>query len=187
LNLEAAVARVTGILNEEGIPYMVIGGVANLLWGVARTTTDLDVTVDVEAVGTESFLPVAHRCGLPLLADPAVFAEERRVLPIRTADGTRVDFILATLPFEFEAIRRSSTATMAHTEFRVCTAEDLIILKAASERPRDHDDVVGVLRRQKDRLDLARLDSVVEGLATDLAEPEIATRYREAKRAAGLR
>lgn len=186
MNLEEALERVTGILDEGRIPYMVIGGVANLVWGLARTTTDLDITVDVEDTGIESFLPLARRCGLPLLGEAVVFAEERRVLPIRTPDGTRVDFILATLPFEFEAIRRASTVRMADTEFRVCTAEDLIILKAASERPRDHDDIVGVLRRQKNRLDLTDVDSVVEALAKDLSEPEIAERYEKAKRAAGL-
>jgi predicted nucleotidyltransferase len=98
----------------------------------------------------------------------------------------RIDFVLATLPFEREAIDRGRSVDLAGVEATVITPEDLIIEKSVSSRARDQEDVVGVLRRQRDNLDLAALDETIEGLAADMAEPDIAERWREAKRAAGL-
>jgi hypothetical protein len=51
-------------VESANLPYMVIGGIANLVWGESRTTTDVDLTVDIEDVGIEGFLEVAERCGL---------------------------------------------------------------------------------------------------------------------------
>lgn len=165
---------------------MLIGGIANLVWGEPRTTVDLDITVDVGQGGTGEFLAVARQCGEPLADDPADLAERGRVVPIRTHGGVRVDFVLATLPFELDAIQRAARVPVAGVEVRVCTAEDLIVMKAVSQRPRDHEDILGVLRRQGEALDLTRLDRTLEALAADLEQPELADRWHEAKRAAGL-
>lgn len=182
----AALRAAVEVLTAEGIPYMVIGGIANLVWGEARTTLDVDITVDVEGVGVPRFLEVAARCGAPMSDEPEELAERGRMVPVRTAEGVRIDFILATLPFEHEAIRRSRSVSVGGLEARVITAEDLVIQKSVSTRARDHDDVVGVLRRRGGELDLARLDATIEGLASDMADPEIADRWQRAKQGAGL-
>lgn len=174
------------VLAAEEIPYMVIGGIANLVWGEVRTTTDVDFTVDIEGIGIEAFLEVARRCGRPLADDPHELAETGRLVPVRTPDRVRIDFVLATLPFELEAIRRARSVSVGNVEVKVIAPEDLVIEKSVATRARDHDDIVGILKRQGDKLDLDRLDSTIEGLAADMAEPGIAERWREAKRAAGL-
>ncbi|HEX9824081.1 MAG TPA: nucleotidyltransferase [Actinomycetota bacterium] len=184
--LKAALGRTVEVLRSEHIPYMVIGGIANLVWGEARTTTDLDLTVDVDSIGVERFLPVARRCGSPIPDDPLETAQRGRLVPVRTTEGIRIDFALAALPFESEAIGRAKTVQALDVEFKVCTAEDLIIMKSVAPRPRDRTDVVGVLRRQGRTLDLARLDEILEGLAEDIGRPEIAELWLAAKQAAGL-
>lgn len=63
--IETALVRLSAFLEAAGVPYMVIGGIANLRWGRPRLTQDHDVTV-------------------------------------------RVDLILAGLPYEEEAIARTS-------------------------------------------------------------------------------
>lgn len=174
------------MLEGGRIPYMVIGGLANLVWGEPRTTLDIDVTVDIEDVGTRAFATLVREVGDPLPDDPVAFAERTRVLPVRTPEGVGVDFVLATLPFEIAAIGRARTVRIADTDVRVCTPEDLIVHKIVSERPRDHEDIVGVLKRQREVLDLAWLDSTVDALAAGLGEPAVAERYRLAKGAAGV-
>lgn len=46
--LEEALRAVMSVLEELGLPYMLIGGMANLVWGEARTTQDIDLTVHVD-------------------------------------------------------------------------------------------------------------------------------------------
>ena len=162
---------------------MVIGGFANLIWGEPRTTLDLDITTATE---DERLVEAARVAGEIMVKDPAAFLERTRVLPVRLPDGTRVDLIAATLPYETDAVSRARTTTVAGTEIRVCTPEDPIIHKIVSERTKDQQDVIGVCRRQGAKLDLAFLDPIVEGLANDLGRPDILRSYRDAKRAAGL-
>lgn len=183
--LGLVLTQVVRLLERERIPYMVIGGFANLVWGEPRTTMDLDVTVDVAGIGLSAFARLAAEIGDPLPDDPFSFAERTRVLPVRTHEGVTVDFILATVPFEFDAIGRARMVQLDEARVAICAPEDLIVNKIVSERARDHEDIVGVLRRQGASLEMTNLDRIVEGLAADLGQPDIARRYQTAKRAAG--
>lgn len=185
--LGSALASVTQLLDGAAIPYMVIGGIANLAWGEPRTTRDIDVTVDVAGTSIGSFEALVREIGDPITRDPVEFAERTRVLPIRTkVEDVEVDFILAILPFELEAISRARRLTIEGTETMICAPADLIVHKVVSERARDYDDVVGVLKRQAPNVDMTNLDRAVSMLSAKLEEPRIAERYTRAKHAAGL-
>jgi hypothetical protein len=156
---------------------MVIGGIANLAWGMPRATFDIDVTVWAPA-GSESGLIaslVAAFRALP--AHPEAFALETRVLPMEVA-GFRVDLILGQLPYEQQAIRRARLVDMEGVAVRVCSPEDLIVHKIISERPKDREDVRGIVSAQRDFLDRGYLDAIVRGLAADLARPDLEEFYR---------
>src|SRR6266545_2094552 len=45
--LDRAVHEISSVLESLHIPYMVIGGIANAIWGEPRATVDVDVTVSV--------------------------------------------------------------------------------------------------------------------------------------------
>jgi Nucleotidyl transferase of unknown function (DUF2204) len=184
--LGEALALVKRVLDRHGVAYMVIGGMAAAIWGEPRTTRDLDVTVDAGVGGVEVFVWVATECGDPRPDDPVGFAERTRVLPIRTRAGIPIDFVLATLPFELEAIGRAQLVTLEGVEVPFCAPEDLVIHKIVSDRPRDLEDVTGILRRQRGALDLEWLDRTVSALGEDLADRAIVSRYESAKRDAGI-
>ena len=65
--------------------------------------------------------------------------------------------------------------------FAVCTAEDLIIQKAISEREQDWSDIEGVLIRQGPGLDQEYVIRWLELFAQTLQRPEIVQRYRNLK------
>ncbi|HBC94866.1 MAG TPA: hypothetical protein DCZ10_18700 [Pelotomaculum sp.] len=44
-HLEYSLRKITGLLNRQHIPYMLIGGIANIYWGRSRLTQDLDITI----------------------------------------------------------------------------------------------------------------------------------------------
>jgi hypothetical protein len=45
--LEQTLVSAARLLKANGVPYMVIGGVANLFWGVPRATLDVDITIQI--------------------------------------------------------------------------------------------------------------------------------------------
>lgn len=180
--LESAVAEVAEFLDGQRVPYMVIGGFANLYWGRPRLTQDVDVTVQVPDSAWPDFVAqVGQR--FQLLRDDALdFARKTRVVPITTPAGIRIDLVLAGLPYEESAIRRAVTVNVEGRSVRLCTAEDLIVHKLASERPRDLEDVEGIIQRQAGALDRTYLDPLVSQLAAGLERPEIERHYRSCLR-----
>ena len=66
--------------------------------------------------------------------------------------------------------------------FPVCTAEDLIIHKAISEREKDWNDIEGVLARQGNKLDQAYILHWLEQFAQALERPELVQRYKDLRK-----
>ncbi len=171
--LEAALRQITAFLDRSGLPYMVIGGIANLVWGRPRSTQDIDITVLITDPRLDKALEALGREFQILTSDAKRFLTETHVLPVATSDGTRVDLIRAVLPFEERAIHRAVPRTLGSTSVKVATAEDLVVLKLASTRFQDIDDAVEVIKRQKGSLDRNYLDPLIHSLSDLLERAEI--------------
>ena len=181
---EQALADLASLLDRLRIPYMIIGGLANAVWGEPRATVDIDVSLWVAEAEIRS--TIAHLTAhLPaLVAEPAEFVARTRVLPVADSRGVRIDIVFGMLPFEEQAIRRAVTIPVAGAPVRFCTAEDLILHKVVSDREQDLADVRGILRRQLPRLDLAYLEPRIAELARLLDRPEIQSSFSAWKREA---
>ena len=123
-------------LGECGIPYAVIGGLAVQHWGEARMTRDVDIVVLVSPDRTKRFLDATVQRFKPRIQDAVSFALERRVLLISDFDGTPVDISLGIPGYEEEAVERAVTITLPNG------------------RPRDQEDIEGILARQGLSVDL---------------------------------
>ncbi len=53
--------------------------------------------------------------------------------------------MLAGLPFEEEALRRAETKTVGSIRVPLPRPEDLVVMKAVAHRPRDLEDIRGIL------------------------------------------
>ena len=183
--LSRAVLDLTGFLESNRIPYMVIGGFANLIWGNPRLTQDVDVTVSVAEAAWPHFVSEVTARYRPTVVEPLEFVRRTRVLPIVCEEDVNADLIFAALPFEDQAIARAVAIPLEGGSVRICTAEDLILHKVISDRPRDQEDVEGVLIRQRGKLDLDYLRPRVVELAKGLDRPEIAEKFAETMKRTG--
>ena len=149
---EELLERIALELGSKGIPYMIIGGQAVLLYGEPRMTKDIDVTLGVSVDQAESIIALASGMDLkPLPSDAVAFVNETFVLPtIDEASGIRVDFIFSQSSFEREAIGRARPVKVRDAEVRFASLEDLVIHKIVSGRPRDMEDVKIVLTKNQD-------------------------------------
>ena len=172
-SLEQTLVAVARFLRTKKIPYMVIGGAANLFWGVPRTTLDVDVTVQVQEDRLSALVDEIKKCFQSRVKDTQSFVAKMSVLPLQDASGIRIDLIFARLPYEFRAIRRAKTKRVAGESVRICSPEDLIIHKIISDRPRDQEDVRGIIERVGPALDRKYLDPAVKDLAREFAKPGI--------------
>ncbi len=162
------------ILIADGIPGVVIGGIAATILGNPRLTTDVDAILMPEAEDLDDLVQRAGRVGLvPRVDDAARFAERHGVLLMKHAgSGTEVDISLGALPFEAEMIRRAVTMEVAGIRFPVPTAEDFVVMKAVARRPVDLADIEAVLAANPET-DLRRVRRWVRRFADVLKAPEM--------------
>jgi hypothetical protein len=180
--LDAAL-EIQSFMQEREWEFCVVGGVAVQRWGQPRATQDVDVSL-LTGFGSE------ERYIAELLAhfdsrrpNAAQFALVARVLVLAASNGVGVDIALAGIPFEEEAIARSSPFEFEPgARLRICSAEDLVVLKAFAGRPLDWQDVEGVLCRQFGKLDWAYIYEHLTALAAAKEEPGIVDELRALQR-----
>jgi hypothetical protein len=108
------------------------------------------------------------------IPDAAAFAQNTRVLLLRAASGVGLDVALGGLPFEEEAVARSTMFTFPpDVPLRTCSAEDLLVLKAFADRPKDWLDVDGVIIRQGGAIDWDYVQRQLAPLVELKEEPRI--------------
>lgn len=174
----ALLEKVASALDRAGIPYMVIGGQAVLRYGEARLTRDIDLTLGVDIDRLADVLSVTAACGFEVLVDPEPFVRETMVLPCRDpGSGIRLDLVFSFSPYEREAIARARPVTIGATPVGFAAVEDLVIHKIIAGRPRDLEDVRGILLKNPG-LDMTFVEGQLEAIGSAVGEPYL-ERLRE--------
>jgi predicted nucleotidyltransferase len=139
--------RVGKELNRVGIPYMVIGGQAVLLYGEPRLTKDIDITLGIGIDGLEKVKGVARKINLKILVDnPEEFVSRTMVLPLMDEKSNiRVDFIFSYSSYERQAIERAVDVKIGGVNVKFASLEDVVIHKIIAGRARDIEDVKVIL------------------------------------------
>jgi hypothetical protein len=162
--------------------FCFIGGLAVLRWGEPRETVDVDLTLITGFGNERAFVAVLMDAFSPRIDDAATFAERNRVLLLRTASGVGLDIALGGLPFEELAVGRSTRFTYPpDISLRTCSAEDLIVLKAFADRPKDWVDIEGVIIRQSQQLDWSYVLAQLAPLAELKEAPELLDRLEQVR------
>jgi predicted nucleotidyltransferase len=146
-SLHAALADLARWLDGTGVPAMVIGGVAASVLGRPRLTRDIDALAILPEGSWSQALRDAARYGfVPRIDDALEFARRSRVLLLRhAASAIDIDVIVGDLPFERSAIERSSMHSIDGVFVRLPRVEDLLVMKAVARRPKDLEDIRGLL------------------------------------------
>ena len=149
---EALLEKIARGLSENGIPYMIIGGQAVLLYGEPRLTRDIDITLGIGFERLGEMRTIIDRLGLKCLAnDVENFVKETMVLPAaEEKSGIRVDFIFSFSPYERQAIARAKSVLLGQAKIQFAALEDLVIHKIFAGRPRDIEDIENVLIKNPD-------------------------------------
>lgn len=136
-------------LDKAKLPYMVFGGQAVLLYGEPRLTRDIDVTLGMDTSRAPALLRVIEELEWRVLVDEVEdFLRQTFVLPVLDPKSNiRIDFVFSLTGYERQAIDRGKIVSLGGTNIRFVSLEDLIVMKIFAGRPRDLDDVVGVIRR----------------------------------------
>jgi hypothetical protein len=142
-------------LNEAGARYVVVGGLAVIMHGVARSTIDLDLMIELtpenweRAVGAFKGLGYVPRVPVdPIrLADPASredWIQNKHMIVftfIDVNDPTVIVDVMTSYPVAFgELYGRSVVKEYRGVGVRISSAADLVYVKKLAGRPKDLED-----------------------------------------------
>jgi len=169
-----AATELQNVCRSLGWQFCFIGGLALQRWGEPRETVDVDLLLFAGFGQEQQFTDVLLKHFEPRISDAAIFAQQRRVLLLRSSKGVGLDVSLAALPYEALVIQRSSDFNYPPgSSLRTCSAEDLIVLKAVAGRGKDWGDIERVIVRQTGKLDWDYIREQLRPLAELKDAPEI--------------
>lgn len=147
-----------GVLEQEGLRWYVFGAQAVVVYGQPRLTADLDVTLEASLERVlELMAPLGEHGFETRAAEPWELLHRARVLLLHhRPSGLAVDLVVAGPGLEEEFLAHRRFVDLGGLEVPVISPEDLVVTKILAGRPKDLDDVRGILREQGDRLDLER-------------------------------
>ena len=164
MGMTGEIERLLTELSAAGVRYLVVGGVAVVLHGYARSTSDLDVVIDLEPENVERALRLFENRGFrprpPVALRSFADAAERhrwireKNLQVFTLWHPELPFfavdIFVTEPFPFdEAYQRTARARVGESIVTVASIDDLIAMKRVAGRAQDAMDIEILLELKK--------------------------------------
>ncbi|NJO83144.1 MAG: nucleotidyl transferase AbiEii/AbiGii toxin family protein [Blastochloris sp.] len=144
-------AKIASVLDELQVPYMMIGGVATIAYTKPRFTEDVDLTIGVSMFDAKPVIAALAKAGIKARTGHSteMMRNSSLLLAVDRASGVTIDISFSDSPYEKEAMSRAKKVRRAGKTVRIATAEDLIIHKMIAARPRDLQDIEGILLRQR--------------------------------------
>ncbi len=167
-------------LETSRIPATIIGAIAVSVLGRPRLTRDIDTLAIVPEADWGDVIESAGRHGFaPRIEAALEFARRSRVLLLRHVESEiDVDLTFGGLPFERAVVENSSTVDVGGLRMRLPRVEDLLVMKAVARRPKDIEDIRGLLSAHP-QADISEARRWVKEFATAMSMPDILEEFDE--------
>ena len=168
-------AALAGALSRLHARWYVFGAQAVVLWGRPRLTADIDVTVRMDPEEPERLVRALEASGFSLrIGNTPEFVRRTRVLPfVHATSGMPMDVVLAGPGLEELFLSRAVPVTIGSLVVPVISPEDLVATKILAGRPKDIEDVRGILRERLSTLDLESIRSTLALLEEALGQSDL--------------
>ncbi len=166
-----ALEELCHFLDDAGLRYTLVGGLAVGIWAAPRATIDIDFLVSLPAGESGTLVRRLNQSGRFIFVHdkPMVFNKVSFLrATLKSNADIAVDFLFADDEFRKRMLDRSSSILIAGFSVRIPTPEDLIILKLLSGRPKDLNDAEQIRESQKRDLDESYIRSWCDRLGLKL-------------------
>ncbi|MCL1945527.1 MAG: nucleotidyltransferase [Chitinivibrionia bacterium] len=128
--------------NKQGVKYVLVGGLATILYGYQRLTQDLDLFILANSQNAELVMKALIKYGAPMeMVSKEDFEKEGTTFQMGVKPN-RIDILTAISGIKFDEVYKNAIdVEVDELEFKMISIEDLIKNKLASGRKRDLDDV----------------------------------------------
>lgn len=185
--VERALLEGVSAVEEVGLRYAIVEGLALGVWAIPRATRDVDLYVELPASSRSNLRETLTRRGFDVPAMDAELAQFGVFRSKLLKERVFLDIFDAVGPLGESILNRKRRVTAAGRDLWFASAEDLALLKAFSDRPRDHDDLVALVSISEPPLDEGYLKRWTTLLDESIGGTEVSDRIMEARRRASGR
>jgi hypothetical protein len=177
--LSEALAGLASVMRRLDARWCLLGAQAAVVHGRPRMTADIDVTVELGGRSVTTMLEALAGSGFAsaFAFDDAFVAATRVVPVVHQASGMPVDIMLAGPGLEELFIGAAELTTIAGVEVPVIRAEHLVVMKILAGRPRDLEDVEGIVAAKSERLGRGEVEQLLEMLEAALGQSDLLPRW----------
>lgn len=161
MNLEDAITQVIEALNEIEVSYMLVGSFSSMYYSFPRSTADADFVVgtqDLDVGRLSTLLGERFRFD-PQLSFETVGGSIKNEIEIKGTPFQIELFRLTDEPFDQSRFERRRKIILFSKQIWIPTVEDVILQKLIWDRPKDRDDIAGVIEANRKSLDENYLQS----------------------------
>ena len=159
METESLTLEVIDILEREQVPYMLVGSFSSNLFGVPRSTHDLDLVVEL---GDRSIHVISRHLGPEFYLQPQMAFESVMGTPRHIIDVQSTQFKIEIFRLRGDAHDQERFSRRVHVRWNgrmvwVASPEDVIVMKlrwlAGLRRNKDFDDSLQVATMRRESLD----------------------------------
>jgi len=151
--LQRAFEALASTLNQRGIRYAIIGGLALIQHTRVRTTDDIDALLVVPQIAIPGLIEALRDRGFDVDLERNIRELRGGLTTIRFAD-VLVDLMQPLIPAHTHVLDRAIDARVLGQSVRISSAEGLLVMKLMAMRPQDESDIRDLLAAYAGTLDL---------------------------------
>ena len=163
--------RISGLLEQAGIPHMLTGSFASSVHGMSRGSADIDFVIAADVAAIRRLLNQLPEKDFYSELNQALEACRRNSMfnAVDHVTGLKIDFIfLKSRDFSQEEFRRRKQAIVWGISLYVATPEDIVLSKLewakVGKSSRQIEDAAGILKVRADELDIPYIEKWVSEL-----------------------
>lgn len=147
------------------------------LYGFPRMTADIDITIDLGKLDTQSLVAALERGGFePRIRDDEFIAHTRVVPIVHRATKFPIDVVLAGPGLEQQFLAGARAHRLGGHDIPVIAPEHLVVTKVLAGRPKDLEDVRELLAVA--RLRTRSIEALLAQLEAALGQSDLLPRFR---------
>ena len=175
-------AVLSRVLADWGALWYVFGAQAVLVWGRPRLTADIDVTVRLVPEDPPRFVQAMSEHGFQVrVGNAEEFVRRTRVLPfVHVPTGLAIDVVLGGPGPEELFLSRAVMVDFGGLTVPVISPEDLVVTKVLAGRPKDWEDVHGVLAERGQFLHLETIRATLALIEDALGQSNLRPAFEAA-------
>lgn len=178
----AVLADLKRALAALRVDWYVFGAQAALIYGAARVTADVDVTVRLGKVTPTRLATALKQHRFVLRVNDPSFVRTTRVLPVlHVPTSIPADLVLAGPGLEDLFLERAVVHDLGGIQVPVARVEDLVVMKLLAGRDKDLEDVAAIVAAGE--LDTNDISSTLAMVEAALGQSDLVPLWERLRRA----